>query len=73
MEDWCCVHAGDYLDYKDPARISGLAGRRYELVSLLDPEVKIEKHHVDIGTAEYLEALGSSAALGDHIEVTLTA
>ena len=35
------------------------------------PKVKIEKHHVDIGTAEYLEALGCSAALGDHIEVRL--
>jgi hypothetical protein len=41
------------------------------LVSVLDSKVKIEKHHVDIETAEYLETLGCGAGLGDHIEVGL--
>jgi hypothetical protein len=41
------------------------------LVSVLDPQIKIEKHDINSRTAEYFEALGCSAALGDHIEVRL--
>ena len=63
------AHAGS--DHEYPARISGLAGRRYESVSMPVPQVKIEKHHVNIRAAEYFDALGCSAALGDHIEVRL--
>ena len=41
------------------------------MVPLVVSQVKIEKHYVDIGTAEYQETLGCGTALGDHLEIGL--